>query len=72
MSISSLFSESVLLALEQYALSDDKASFLDNLPAGIEKNFINAFNLPYSKDLKLNLLKAGIPDIIAEEIYSRK
>lgn len=72
MSVSTLFNESMLSALESYALTQDKKAYLQSLPEGIEKKVLNALTLPYTTDIKQKLIDAGIPQGLAIEICDRK
>lgn len=65
MSVSTVFNETILSALEFYALSQDKKAYLQSLPEGIEKKVLNALTLPYTADLKNKLIEAGVPQNLA-------
>lgn len=40
MSLSTLFNETTLAAIESYALTEDKKAYLSTLPEGLEKNIL--------------------------------
>lgn len=54
--------------LEAYALSDDKEKFLEALPEGIDKKVLQALLMPYTSDLLDNLVRSGVPRLLAQEI----